>query len=66
MPDVEEKYLKGLIDMNAALITGLQSAIALLERYEQYSEKQREPMIEKLKQLVGASQLFYRSESTRH
>ena len=52
--------------MNAALMTGLQSAIALLEKYENFSNEQREPMINKLKQLQESSRLFYESETTKH
>jgi hypothetical protein len=66
MLDREEAYLRALIDMNAALMTGLQSAIALLERHENYSNEQREPMIHKLKQLLESSRLFYESETTKH
>jgi len=66
MPDKEETYLRALIDMNAALMTGLQSAIALLEKYENFSNEQREPMIDKLKQLLVSSRLFYESETTKH
>jgi hypothetical protein len=66
MPLEEEKCLKALIDINAALITGLQSAIALLEKYEKCSEEQREAMISKLKQLLDASRLLYEAEPTKH
>jgi hypothetical protein len=66
MEDTTEKYLRALIDMNAALITGLQSAVALLEKYEDYSEEQRKPMTDKLKQLLAASRLFYEPEPTKH
>jgi|APSaa5957512622_1039677.scaffolds.fasta_scaffold358338_2 hypothetical protein len=61
----EDTYLRALIDMNAALITGLQSAIVLLEKYEGYSEEERKPMINKLKQLVDASHNVYRPEQTK-
>jgi hypothetical protein len=66
MPIREDAYLRALIDMNAALITGLQSAIVLLEKYEGYSEEQRKPMINKLKQLVEASHRLYEPEPTKH
>ena len=66
MPNKEETYLRALIDMNAALMTGLQSAIALLEKYENYSDEQRELIIDKLKQVAEASRLFYGSEPTKH
>jgi hypothetical protein len=66
MLDREETYLRALIDMNAALMTGLQSAIALLERYENYSNEQRETLINKMQQLMESSRLFYESETTKH
>ena len=61
-----DEYLKALRDINLALTTGLQSAIALIENYEKISEEQRKSLIIQLKQLVEASQNVYRPEPTKH
>jgi hypothetical protein len=61
-----DEYLKALRDINAALTTGLQSAIAVIENYEKISEEQRKSLIIQLKQLVEASQNVYRPEPTKH
>jgi hypothetical protein len=61
-----DEYLKTLRDINAALTTGLQTAIALLENFERLPEEQRESMIIQLKQLVEASHKAYRPEPTDH
>jgi hypothetical protein len=61
-----EEYLKALRDINAALTTGLQSAIAVIENYEKLPEEQRKSLIIQLKQLVEASHNVYRPEPTKH
>ncbi len=61
-----DEYFKALRDINAALTTGLQSAIAIIENYEKLPEEQRKSMIVQLKQLVEASQNVYRDEPTKH
>jgi hypothetical protein len=61
-----DEYLKALRDINLALTTGLQSAIAVIENYEKLPEEQRKSLIIQLKQLVDASHNVYRDESTKH
>jgi hypothetical protein len=61
-----DEYIKVLRDINAALTTGLQSAIAILENYERLPEEQRKSMIIQLKRLVEASHNVYRPEPTKH
>jgi hypothetical protein len=61
-----DEYLKALRDINLALTTGLESAIAVIENYEKLPEEQRKSLIIQLKQLVEASQNVYRDESTKH
>ena len=61
-----DEYLKALKDINLALTTGLQSAIAIIENYERLPEEQRKAMIIQLKQLVEASHNVYRDETTKH
>jgi ribosome recycling factor len=61
-----DEYLKALRDINLALTTGLQSAIAIIENYEKLTEEQRKTMIIQLKQLVESSHNVYRPEPTKH
>ena len=61
-----EEYLKALRDINLALTTGLQSAIAVIENYEKIPEEQRKSMIIQMKQLVESSRNVYRPEPTKH
>ena len=61
-----DEYLKALRDINLALTTGLQSAIAVIENYEKLPEEQRKSLITQLKQLVDSSRNVYRDEPTKH
>ena len=60
-----DEYLKALRDINLALTTGLQSAIAVIENYEKIPEEQRKSMIIQMKQLVESSHNVYRPEQTK-
>ena len=61
-----DEYLKALRDINAALTTGLQSAIAIIENYERLPEEQRKSMVIQMKQLVEASQKVYAPTPTQY
>ena len=60
------KYLQALQDINLALTTGLQTAIAVLENFERLTEEQRGSLIKQMKELVESSQYVYRDEPTKH
>ena len=60
------EYVKALQDINFALTTGLQTAIAVLENFERLAEEQRRSMIKKMKELVESSHNVYRTEPTKH
>ena len=55
-----------LSNINAALTTGLQSAIAIIENYERLPEEQHKAMIIQLKQLVEVSHNVYAPTPTKH
>jgi hypothetical protein len=61
-----DEYIKALQDINLALTTGLESAIAVIENYEKLPEEQRKSLITQLKQLVDSSRNVYRDEPTKH
>ena len=61
-----DEYLKALQNINSALTTGLQTAIAVLENFERLSEEQHKSLINQLKDLVESSHNVYRSGPTKH
>jgi hypothetical protein len=61
-----DEYIKALQDMNSALTTGLQTAIAVLENYEKLTEEHHKSLIIQLKDLVESSHNVYRSGPTKH
>lgn len=66
MPVSVEEYLKALEDINLALTTGLQTAIAVLENFERLTKEQRNSMIDKMKELVESSHNVYRPQPAKH
>ena len=61
-----DEYIKALQDMNSALTTGLQTAIAVLENFERLTEEQHKSLIKQLKQLVESSHNVYRSAPSKN
>ena len=61
-----DEYVNALQNINSALTTGLQTAIAVLENYERLSKEQHKSLINQLKQLVESSHNVYRSGPTKH
>ena len=61
-----DEYINALQNINSALTTGLQTAIAVLENYERLSKEQHKSLINQLKQLVESSHNVYRSGPTKH
>jgi len=51
-----------LRDINFALTSGLQTAIAMLDNYERLTEEQRRLLINQLKELVEVSRKAYAPE----
>lgn len=60
------EYLEALQDINSALTKGLQTAISALENFDKFTEEQRNFMIDKMKEIVEASQKAYGPEPTKH
>ena len=63
-PTVE--YLAALQEINFALIRGLETAISVLENIDKFTEEQRTFMIDKMRELVEASQKAYGHQPTTY
>lgn len=61
-----EEYFQALREINMALIKGLETAVTVLENPEKFTEQQRNFIIEKVKELIEASQKAYGAEVTKH
>jgi len=61
-----EEYFHALREINMALIKGLETALTVLENPEKFTEEQRNFIIEKIRELIEASQRAYGAEATKH
>lgn len=66
MDEETTKYLWGLKEINKSLITGLETAIFVMDKWYQLQPEKRESIIGKLKGLISKSKEAYETESTRH
>lgn len=55
MDDATAKYLWSLGEINKALITGLETAVFVMEKWDELTPKGRKIMIEKLQGLIKQS-----------
>jgi hypothetical protein len=61
-----EEYFQTLREINIALTKGLQTAIAVLENTDRFTEEQRNFIIDKMRELVEGSQKAYGVGPTMH
>jgi hypothetical protein len=61
-----EEYFQALREINFALIKGLETAVAVLENPEKFTEQQRQFIIDKMRELIESSQKAYGTEETKH
>ena len=66
MDEETTKYLWGLKEVNKALITGLETAIFVMDKWDQLPLEKRESIMGKLKGLITKSKEAYESESIKH
>jgi hypothetical protein len=66
MDDDTAKYLWALKEINKSLITGLESAILVMDKWDDITPERRQSMIESLQQLVSQSNKVYETEPTKH
>jgi len=62
MDDQTAKYLWALREINKALITGLETAIFVMDKWDDLPPERRQPMIEKLQGLIAQSNKVYGEE----
>ena len=66
MDDEIVKYFWALREINKALITGLESAIFVMDKWDEVSPERRQSMIESLQQLISHSNKAYETEPPKH
>ena len=66
MDDDTVKYLWALKEINKALITGLESAIFVMDKWDELKPERRQSMIESLQQLISQSNKAYETEPPKH
>lgn len=66
MDDDTVKYLWALKEVNKALITGLESAIFVMDKWDEVTPERRQSMIESLQQLIVQSNKAYETETAKH
>ena len=60
------KYLWALREVNKTLITGLDSAIFVMDKWDELTPERRQSMIESLQQLISQSNKAYETEPPKH
>ena len=66
MDDETVKYLWGLKEVNKALITGLETAMFAMQKWDDLTPQRRQSMIESLQQLISQSNKAYGTETAKH
>ena len=66
MDDETAKYLWALKEVNKALITGLETAILVMDKWDELTPERRQSLIESLQQLISQSNKAYGTETAKH
>ena len=66
MDDETVKYLWALREIKKALITGLESAIFVMDKWDELKPERRQSMIKSMQQLISQSNKAYESEPPKH
>ncbi len=66
MDDETAKYLWALREVNKALITGLESAILVMDKWDELTPERRQSIIESVQQLISQSNKAYETETAKH
>jgi hypothetical protein len=66
MDDETVKYLWALREINKALITGLETAIFVMDKWDELKPERRQSMIESMQQLISQSNNAYETEPPKH
>ncbi len=66
MDDETAKHLWALREVNKALITGLESAILVMDKWDELTPERRQSIIESVQQLISQSNKAYETETAKH
>ena len=66
MDDETAKHLWALREVNKALITGLESAILVMDKWDELTPERRQSIIESVQQLISQSNKAYGTETAKH
>ena len=66
MDDATAKYLWSLREINKALMTGLETAIFVMDKWDELEPERRKSMIEKLQGLIKQSNEAFGKEPPKH
>ena len=66
MDDETAKYLWALREVNKALITGLETAMFAMQKWDALTPQRRESMIQSIQKLITRSKMAYKTESPKH
>lgn len=66
MDDETAKHLWALREVNKALIAGLESAILVMDKWDELTPERRQSIIESLQQLISQSNKAYGTETAKH
>ena len=66
MDEEVAEYLLGLRQINKALITGLETAILVMSKWNDFEPERRQAIIDNLNSLIEESNKAYGIESTKH
>ena len=66
MDDEAAKYLWALREVNKALITGLETAIFVMDKWDELTPERRQSIIESIQQLISQSNKAYETEPAKH
>ena len=66
MDDETTKYLWALREVNKALITGLETAIFAMQKWDDLTPQRRESMIQSIQKLISQSNKAYGTETAKH
>ena len=66
MDDETVKYFWALREVNKALITGLESAIFVMDKWDELTPERRQSTIESLQKLISQSNKAYETEPAKH
>ncbi len=66
MDDETVKHLLALREVNKALITGLETAIFVMDKWDEPTPERRQSIIESLQQLISQSNKAYETEPPKH